>query len=213
MLFDTTIVFTYNEGTVLIGVLSDSHIRVPGTRVGLSTLTAENLPPQVLFVFKGVDLILHAGDIYTVPVLDQLETVAPVLACEGDDDPFEIVNDPRVKHEQYLKIEGKTLWLSHYGPLDGQMTKDNPDIIVYGHTHDIQRHTLTKLNGNIGAWALGCLKKMYHKNNKWLKGRLHNWGHAFAIVDWFSNGEFKVEVVEIIDGKTTVWGELIDGTK
>jgi hypothetical protein len=54
---------------------------------------------------------------------------------------------------------------------------------------------------------------MDHENNRWLKGRLHNWGHAFAIIDWFDNGEFKVEVVEIIDGKTTVWGELIDGTK
>ena len=120
---------------MLIGVISDSHIRVPGTRVGLSTLTAEKLPPQVLEAFKGVDLILHAGDIYTVPVLDRLETVAPVLACEGDDDPFEIVNDPRVKHEQLLKIDGKTIWLSHYGPLDEPTIKKMPDIVIYGHTH------------------------------------------------------------------------------
>ncbi len=135
MSFDTPISFPYNEGTVLIGVLSDSHIRVPGTRVGLSTLTAERLPPQVLAVFKGVDLILHAGDIYTVPVLDRLETVAPVLASEGDDDPFEIVNDPRVKHEQFLKIDGKTLWMSHYGLMPEQTMKEMPDIIIYGHTH------------------------------------------------------------------------------
>jgi hypothetical protein len=83
--------------------------------------------------------------------------------------------------------------------------------VIYGHTHDIQRHTLTKLNGNIGAWSLGCLKDMSHEQNKWLKGRLHNWGHAFAVVDWYTNGEFKVEIVEIIDGKTSLWGEIIDG--
>ena len=42
-------------------------------------------------------------------------------------------------------------------------------------------------------------------------GRLHNWGHAFAIVDWFDNGEFKVEV-EITDGKT-MFGRTIITSK
>ena len=26
--------------------------------------------------------------------------------------------------------------------------------VIYGHTHDLQRHTLTKLGGTIGAWSL-----------------------------------------------------------
>ena len=46
-----------------------------------------------------------------------------------------------------------------------------------------------------------------------LRGNLHNWNHGFAIVDWFKGGNFKVEVVEIIDGKTSLWGKLIDGNK
>lgn len=82
--------------------------------------------------------------------------------------------------------------------------------IVYGHTHDIQRHSLTKLDsGTIGAWSMGCLKDMSPQKNKWLKGRLHNWNHGFAIVDWFTNGNFRVETVEIINGTTTVWGKPI----
>ena len=86
--------------------------------------------------------------------------------------------------------------------------------IVYGHTHDIQRHTISKLDsGTIGAWGMGCLKDMSPKRNKWLKGRLTNWNHGFGIIDWFSNGNFKVEVVEIVKGVTSVWGEVIDGTK
>ena len=83
--------------------------------------------------------------------------------------------------------------------------------IIYGHTHDIQRHTKTRLGGTIAAWSMGCLKDMSPKKNKWLQGRLHNWNHAFAIVDWFSNGDFKVEVIEIVNGKTTVWGKAIYG--
>ena len=68
---------------MLIGLLSDTHVRLPGTRVELSTLTTEELPIQIRDAFSGVDLILHAGDIYSLPVLDKLETVAPVLAAEG----------------------------------------------------------------------------------------------------------------------------------
>ncbi len=83
--------------------------------------------------------------------------------------------------------------------------------IMYGHTHDIQRHTLTKLGGTIGAWSMGCLKDMSADKNRWLRGRLHNWAHAFGVVDFFERGEFRVDVVEIINGKTTLWGKTIDG--
>jgi predicted phosphodiesterase len=83
--------------------------------------------------------------------------------------------------------------------------------IMYGHTHDVQRHTLTKLGGTIGAWSMGCLKDMSREKNQWLRGRLHNWNHAFGIIDWFERGTFKVDVVEIVKGVTSVWGEVIDG--
>ena len=52
---------------------------------------------------------------------------------------------------------------------------------------------------------------MKSSKNRWLRGNLHNWNHAFAIVDIFKNGDFKVEVVEIINGRTTVWGKYIEG--
>ena len=83
--------------------------------------------------------------------------------------------------------------------------------IVYGHVHDIQRFTKTDLGGTKAAWSLGCLKDMSAEKNKWLKGRLHNWNHAFAIIDWFEDDNFKVEVVEIINGKTTLWGQELHG--
>jgi len=83
--------------------------------------------------------------------------------------------------------------------------------IVYGHVHDLQRHTLTKLDsGTIGAWSLGCLKKFSRDQNRWLKGRLHNWNHAFGIVTWFPNGNFQVEPIEIVKGRASVWGEVLE---
>jgi predicted phosphodiesterase len=84
--------------------------------------------------------------------------------------------------------------------------------IIFGHTHSIERHTLTKLEGGtIGAWSMGALKSKKAEDNKWLRGRLHTWSHCVGIVDWFSNGNFKVEQVEIVDGTTSLWGEMIYG--
>ena len=57
---------------------------------------------------------------------------------------------------------------------------------------------------------MGCLKDI-EADEDWLSGRLTNWNHAFAIIDFYKNGDYKVEVVEIINGKTSLWGELIDG--
>ncbi len=131
---------------MLIGLLSDTHVRLPGTRVELSTLTTEELPIQIRDAFAGVDQILHAGDIYSLGVLDMLETVAPVLAAEGDDDPFDSTNDPRVKHTQTLVVEGVTIWLSHYGQWPEDAKEKMPDVIVYGHSH---RSALEKDNGLI----------------------------------------------------------------
>jgi len=82
--------------------------------------------------------------------------------------------------------------------------------VMYGHTHDLQRHTHSSLGGTISAWSLGCLKNV-DIDEDWLKGNLTNWNHAFAIIDFFKNGNYKVEVVEIIKGKTTLWGNLIEG--
>jgi hypothetical protein len=120
-----------------IGLLSDTHIPE----------AASVLPHEVMEAFRGVDLILHAGDIYTTSVLDDLEHIAPVLAARGDDDYFSTVRDKRVKEKHVLKLEGQTLWLVHERAYylvsslwksrisSGQDKYDIPDIVVFGHEH------------------------------------------------------------------------------
>ena len=81
---------------------------------------------------------------------------------------------------------------------------------MYGHTHDLQRHTKTNAGGTISAWSMGCLKDI-EEDEDWLSGRLTNWNHGFAVIDWFKNGDYIVNVVEIINGKTTLWGQVLKG--
>ena len=120
-----------------IGLLSDTHIPV----------AEKELPTEVMEAFRGVDLILHAGDIYIPSVLDDLERVAPVLAALGDDDYATTLADKRVKQKHILKLEGQTLWLLHERPYylvstwwqsrvsSGLNKDDNPDIVIFGHEH------------------------------------------------------------------------------
>ena len=121
-----------------IGLLSDTHI--PDV--------AQALPSQIAEVFQGVDLILHAGDIYTPSVLDELEHIAPALAARGDDDCGAAVIDGRVKWKHVLNLDGHILWLIHEMPYIRMVTpwragsaaqggEDDrvPDIVVFGHDH------------------------------------------------------------------------------
>jgi len=113
-----------------IGLIADTHI--PDV--------AKALPPEVFQAFGGVDLILHAGDIYIASVLDELERIAPVLAAKGDDDCGNIEEDGRVEDKHILELEGQTLWLVHERPwISGRYA---PEVIVFGHEHrvTVQRH-------------------------------------------------------------------------
>jgi predicted phosphodiesterase len=83
--------------------------------------------------------------------------------------------------------------------------------IMYGHWHDLQQMSATHMDGPKSAWSIGCLKDMSSEANLWLKNRRINWAHAFAIVDFYEQGLFTVNVVQIINGKCSVMGKFING--
>lgn len=85
--------------------------------------------------------------------------------------------------------------------------------IMYGHHHDLQQSSVTHIDGVKSAWSIGCLKDMSEDENLWLGGRRHNWSHGFAIVDFFEKGYFTVHVMQIINGKTCLYGKVVDGNR
>ncbi|MBC8553788.1 MAG: metallophosphoesterase [Candidatus Brocadiales bacterium] len=115
---------------------------------------------------------------------------------------------------KYLKL-GK-LWFYHGHHFAGIHHTRNHLLrtganMIYGHWHDMQQCSVTHLDGAKSAWSIGCLKDMSEDKNLWLGGRRHNWSHAFAIVDFYERGFFTTHVIQIINGKTSLWGELIKG--
>tara|TARA_R100001530_G_scaffold133711_1_gene107521 strand:- start:92 stop:859 length:768 start_codon:yes stop_codon:yes gene_type:complete len=83
--------------------------------------------------------------------------------------------------------------------------------IMYGHHHSMQQDSITHMEGPKSAWSIGCLKDMSSEKNSWLGGRQHKWAHGFAVVDYFTGGNFTVHPIQIIDGKASIWGELVKG--
>ena len=112
-----------------IGVISDTH--VPGG--------ATEVPPQVATAFEGVDLIVHAGNIYRPDTLDWLERIAPVKAAGaiyGDrmETPtahaMECAGDPRVAQQQVMNLEGRRVGVVNNLLMDGFYDELLPGIIA-----------------------------------------------------------------------------------
>ena len=101
-----------------IGIISDTH----------NPSVGKEPPPEVAKAFSGVDLILHAGDIYQPTCLDWLERIAPVKAVElGSDAHFS--NDSRVAEMQVFELEGYTFGMIHDLMLPGMSTEVLPGVI------------------------------------------------------------------------------------
>lgn len=107
---------------MLIGLVSDTH--------GL-------VRPEVHTALAGVELILHAGDVGGDDVLDELGTIAPVLAVYGNTD---MPGDPRLAAAIDRTMDGVSIHVSH-GHEVGSPTPARlleryaAQVIVYGHTH------------------------------------------------------------------------------
>ena len=84
-----------------IGVISDTHIPKKGPRV----------PDAALRHFADVELILHAGDLSSLAVLDQLSAYAPVEAVQGNVELPEVIAAQPIKRE--LVVGGCAIGLIH----------------------------------------------------------------------------------------------------
>ncbi|HEX9057778.1 MAG TPA: metallophosphoesterase family protein [Ktedonobacterales bacterium] len=119
------------ESAHRIGVISDTHIPSRGQRV----------PDAALRIFEdeGVELILHAGDLSSLAVIDQLATYAPVEAVQGNVELPEVVAALPLKRE--LVVGGCVIGLIHILG-DSQhyartAAREFPGarVVVFGHSH------------------------------------------------------------------------------
>jgi uncharacterized protein len=127
-----------------IGLISDTHLpeRCPA------------LPPAVFQALQGVDLVLHAGDVGELWVLDRLSALAPVVAVHGNDETAEAQRE--LPYQQVIAVAGRRILLTHahYPDRAQELASRRSDawepklerraamgrragasIVVFGHTH------------------------------------------------------------------------------
>ena len=99
-----------------IGVISDTH----------SAGSGRDLPMKILEALKGVDMILHCGDLECLGVLDYLEEVAPLLAVRGYEDPVE-EGERLALTTRVVKVEGVSIGMIHDIQWPGPKIQTSPD--------------------------------------------------------------------------------------
>ena len=141
-----------------IGVVADTHCPE----------FVERLPDRLFEVLRGVDLIIHAGDVNGHETVEALEAVAPVEVVRGDHDrgqvSWPLSRDVVVEGRRITVVHGNrsrwieepqtllwTLSLGKYHPHPGLPRSlhsrfEGSDVIVFGHLH---RAHIERLGGTL----------------------------------------------------------------
>ena len=113
----------------ILGVLSDTH------------LYRQEVPLQVMQALDGVDLLIHAGDIVEMAVLEELESLAPTVAVAGNMDHGDVRE--ALPEKRIIDVAGRRLGLVHGSGAPQNITSrlrrgfDQVDVVIFGHTHQV----------------------------------------------------------------------------
>lgn len=98
------------------------------------------MPAAVAEQLDGIDVILHAGDVCTPDVLDELAAYAPVHVVRGNNDGPDIAawGAPETLE---IELDGLQVAMIHdSGSKEGRAARmrklfPNADLVVFGHSH------------------------------------------------------------------------------
>jgi putative phosphoesterase len=107
----------------IIGLISDTH--------GL-------LRAEALAALRGSDLIIHAGDIGNAKILDQLGTLAPIVAVRGNIDKGDWASQLQVT--AVVEAASALIYVLHdIQQLDLDPVRSEFNIVISGHSHKPSR--------------------------------------------------------------------------
>jgi putative phosphoesterase len=124
-------------------------------KIGVVSDTHGFFDPRLKELLAGAEAILHAGDVGSQEVLDELENIAPVHAVRGNVDPTSLKLPPslvktleglqvEIRHELPVPQSELEYWMD--GALLGKMQPERRDaflkafrkktrVVVFGHSH------------------------------------------------------------------------------
>ena len=106
-------------------------------KIGIISDTHDYFDPKIPKLFKGVDHILHAGDVGSDLITSQLERIAPITAVTGNTD-----HNLRLKETAVVELAGRKFLIHHIVDprelneyLRDCIKREEPDVVIFGHTH------------------------------------------------------------------------------
>lgn len=121
--------------------------------IGIVSDTHGYFHPALEEAFERVDLILHAGDVGDVAILDRLEALAPTRAVWGNIDGAAVRH--RTPEHQRFEEGGLAFWMTHIAGRPGRwqqgmgtaLRRDTPDVFICGHSHILRIERIATLGG------------------------------------------------------------------
>ena len=113
-------------------------------KIGIISDTHGFLSQQAFEALKGVDYILHAGDVGGPEIISALDLIAPVTAVRGNTDGG--IWAKRLPSTDVVSLANKTLYVIHdLHTLDIDPSAAGIHVVISGHTHRPE----IKTTGNI----------------------------------------------------------------
>ncbi len=143
---------------IILGVLADTH--VPDR--------ARKLNPKIEAIFReaGVAALLHAGDICSPEILEQLGQIAPVHAVQGNRDIWWLGHLPL---NMTLNFEGVQIGLSHgHNGFSGYIT-EKLSYFIRGYQVNRYYRRLNPIFPNAKVFIFG---HTHRPENTWINGKL-----------------------------------------
>ena len=114
---------------MLLGIISDTH---------------SHFDPRIPSLFRGVEHILHGGDIGPASIIQRLERIAPVTAVLGNTDAG--IN---FRETEVVSLAGRKFLVHHivdvlqlHEGIQRRIDLEVPDVVVFGHTHKPFQETI-----------------------------------------------------------------------
>ena len=171
--------------TTRVGVIADTHCPE----------FLERLPDRIFEVLRGVDLILHAGDVNATDTIAALERIAPVEAVRGDHDrgltSLPLTRELTVEGKRIVLVHGNRsrwveepetlLWTLSLGylhpnsslPQSLHQRFSEADAIVFGHTHrahiETRGGTLLFNPGGVHQWNPQTARQRLARGPGWFE--------------------------------------------
>jgi len=104
---------------IVVGVISDTH--------GL-------LRPEALSALRGVDLIIHAGDVGDPEIIEELRRLAPTFVVRGNIDKAHWAD--ALPMTEVVEVGGRLFYVLHdISQLDLDPAAAGFAAVVFGHSH------------------------------------------------------------------------------